>query len=1014
MKSSRSLQIAIALVAALMPFVSPATVFFSDTFGSGSTINSGSPADPTSTSTAYQMLSTKSQTPTPAINNPGDLLFGIGSTSSGVMEVQALFATNPIALVLPGDNLQLTIVFTNRSGILSPTPASSQLGIGLFYSGNIAPFNPLPGGTNVSTALNLANYAQKWQGYVGQIVANGNKIMTRPSQVNATDGWNQELVLSGSSTSTYRNQTTVGSATTGTVTLTTGATYTEVLSITMNDVNSLAITNTLYSGAGTGGTVVVSSGGIATNTTFLTGGFNGFGFGYQSKASGSSNTIDVSSVVVSGSVTAITGPPTIDQQPVDVVVPNGGSCYFFVAATGFSMTYQWHRNGTNLLNGGNISGANSSQLVISPAGSGDVCSGANGYYVTVTGAGPFSTNSEIHSLALGTAKNLIYSGSGSWDLNNSPSWLNGSLTPGFTFNFGDAVTFDDNGAGGTVPLSGSYLSASSVTVSGSSIYTFSGTGSFAGPGSLLYNASAQLTINNANTYTGGTTISNATANLRLGNLNGLGTGPITMALAGGKMEIMQASSSSTGMNGNWNVADDFTVVVDAVNTSFGVVLNGNLIGTPNKTLTINHGSNGSGTNATRIRINGTSTIYNANLNLNDSTFVWSPSQGSGSQTYNGMISGAGAFLQKNSVSYLNGANTYSGGTIPAAGAIGLGIDTTGSPGSVSSGPIGTGPLSLVNDSTTTLAGSGMLFAFGGARIIGNQVQYPSASNNLTLVIGGTNHLTFTGPFALNGQDGLGTGTNRTIQVTNTGLTTISGVIGDSGLGVGLVKTGTGALYLDAVNTYTGLTSNNSNTTNTPGLLAGAGTIAGPVFVQTNSSIGGGSGASIGTLTINNALTLNGNGFFRVNRAGLASDQVSVAGVLTNTGTGTITVTNLGATLVAGDQFFLFNKALSNGAAMTITGAGINWTNKLAVDGSIAVLSTVATNPTNITFSVTSNVLTLSWPADHTGWRLQAQTNSLANGLGTNWVDVAGATSVNSTNFIINPANGAVFYRLVYP
>jgi hypothetical protein len=100
--------------------------------------------------------------------------------------------------------------------------------------------------------------------------------------------------------------------------------------------------------------------------------------------------------------------------------------------------------------------------------------------------------------------------------------------------------------------------------------------------------------------------------------------------------------------------------------------------------------------------------------------------------------------------------------------------------------------------------------------------------------------------------------------------------------------------------------------------------------------------------------------------------------------------------------------------MTITGAGINWTNKLAVDGSIAVLSTVATNPTNITFSVTSNVLTLSWPADHTGWRLQAQTNSLANGLGTNWVDVAGATSVNSTNFTINPANGAVFYRLVYP
>lgn len=1013
MKNPRPLKIAIALFAAFAPFVSPATVFFSDTFGSGSTINSGSPVDPTSTSTAYQMLSTKTQTPTPAVN-PGDLLFGIGSTSSGVMEVQALFATNPIALVMSGDNIQLTIVFTNTSGIFPASPGSSQLGIGLFNSGNIVPFNPLPGGTNVSTTLNLANYAQNWQGYFGQIVSGTSKIMTRPSQATATSGWNQELVLSGSSTSTARNQATIASSASTTVSLNTGEAYTEVLSITMNDVNSLAITNTLYSGAGTGGTVVASYGGIATNTTFLTGGFNGFGFGYQSKVSGSASTIDVSSVEVSGSVTPISGPPTIDQQPVDVTVPNGGSCYFSVAATGFSMTYQWHRNGTNLLNGGNISGANSSQLVISPAGAGDVCSGANGYYVTVTGAGPFSTNSEIHSLAFGTAKNLIYSGSGAWDLNNSPSWLNGSLTPGFTFNFGDAVTFDDNGAGGTVPLSGSYLSASSVTVSGSSIYTLSGTGSFAGPGSLLYNASAQLTINNANSYTGGTIISNATANLRLGNINGLGTGPITMALAGGQMDIMVASSSTTGLNGDWIVADDFTMVVEPVNTSYGVVLNGNLIGTPNKTLTINHGSNGSGTNATRFRINGTSTVYNANLNLNDSTLVWSPSAATGSQTYNGVISGTGAFLQKNSVSYLNGTNTYSGGTIPAAGAIGLGLDTTGSPGSVSSGPIGTGPLSLVNDSTTTLGGSGMLFAFGGARSIGNQVQYPSASNNLTLVIGGTNNFTFTGPFALNGQDGLGAGTNRTIQVTNTGLTTILGAIGDSGLGVGLIKTGPGALYLDAINTYTGLTSNNSNTTNTPGLLAGAGTIAGSVFVQTNSSIGGGSGASIGTLTINNALTLNGNGFFRVNRSGSSSDQVSVTGVLTNTGTGTITVTNLGAALQVGDTFFLFNKGMSNGATMTITGAGINWTNKLAVNGSIAVVSTVATNPTNITFSVTSNVLTLLWPADHTGWRLQAQTNSLANGLGTNWVDVAGATLVNSTNFTINPANGAVFYRLVYP
>ena len=75
---------------------------------------------------------------------------------------------------------------------------------------------------------------------------------------------------------------------------------------------------------------------------------------------------------------------------------------------------------------------------------------------------------------------------------------------------------------------------------------------------------------------------------------------------------------------------------------------------------------------------------------------------------------------------------------------------------------------------------------------------------------------------------------------------------------------------------------------------------------------------------------------------------------------------------------------------------------------------VATNPTNITTIVSGNVVTLSWPADHIGWRLQVQTNSLSTGLGSVWTDVAGATSVNSVSVTINPANGTVFYRMVYP
>ncbi len=80
----------------------------------------------------------------------------------------------------------------------------------------------------------------------------------------------------------------------------------------------------------------------------------------------------------------------------------------------------------------------------------------------------------------------------------------------------------------------------------------------------------------------------------------------------------------------------------------------------------------------------------------------------------------------------------------------------------------------------------------------------------------------------------------------------------------------------------------------------------------------------------------------------------------------------------------------------------------------AVSSGVNTNPTNIVYSLTDNVLTLSWPADHTGWQLQMQTDSLSVGINTNWVNVAGSTSTNRVVVPINPANGSVFYRLVYP
>jgi len=63
--------------------------------------------------------------------------------------------------------------------------------------------------------------------------------------------------------------------------------------------------------------------------------------------------------------------------------------------------------------------------------------------------------------------------------------------------------------------------------------------------------------------------------------------------------------------------------------------------------------------------------------------------------------------------------------------------------------------------------------------------------------------------------------------------------------------------------------------------------------------------------------------------------------------------------------------------------------------------------------VSGGTLNFSWPPDHTGWRLQVQTNALNAGLGTNWFDVAGSSLTNTIAVPVDVTKGSVFYRLVY-
>ncbi|HYG23076.1 MAG TPA: autotransporter-associated beta strand repeat-containing protein [Verrucomicrobiae bacterium] len=194
---------------------------------------------------------------------------------------------------------------------------------------------------------------------------------------------------------------------------------------------------------------------------------------------------------------------------------------------------------------------------------GSILSGGN-YAVLVSGSGLAAGTAAAIQVSGGnvdlvvtayTPKNLVWSGGNpdtTWDLNSTANFLNSGLPS--VFNNSDSVLFNATGvANSFVNLAGT-LAPSSVTVDTTAgNYTFGGAGQIGGAASLAKVGTGTLVLQTANTYAGGTVISNGTIQYAAENaLPSSGTGDVAI-YGNGRLDLNGQNGMINGLIGNGSV-----------------------------------------------------------------------------------------------------------------------------------------------------------------------------------------------------------------------------------------------------------------------------------------------------------------------------------------------------------------------------------------------------------------------------------------------------------------------------
>lgn len=506
----------------------------------------------------------------------------------------------------------------------------------------------------------------------------------------------------------------------------------------------------------------------------------------------------------------------------------------------------------------------------------------------------------------------------------------------------DAVLFDDTAVSATpvnVNIADASVNPASVTFNNSAkAYSVGSAGGFViASGSLTKNGTGTVTINTANTYTGGTVVNNGALNLS-GN-NAFGTGGVKVT--GGTATLSGANSYTGG-----TLVTGGTLIMSGNNT-FGV--SGVTVSGGTATL--------SGTNT----YSGVTTVSNGTLNINNAGALGS----AGLIITGGAIgntSGGDILLSAAKAQSWNGDFSFTGpnsldfnlGAVTLGGAVGTRTVT------VNAGTLSTGLINGAAGYNLTKAGAGIL-------AMTNTVNTSAVLGGLNIT-GGT--VRVSGDFTMNGLTGSGTIENggaasKWLFVQNAVDNTFSGTIqnnpGNAAARLGVVKRGVGTLNLTgANNTFTDNFSIENGTVRLTGInTTGAGTVG---------------QASIGTIANQNGVLVIDGGTLNANKTNAPSVSAGTAA----SSNGAIIVKN-GGTLNATNEIWLGNPGGGYGS-LTLDVGSVTSGSWLAVSRTGSGIL----NVNNGTLTVASQNLVLG---------------SFSGSAGVATL-TGGTTSVSSGNFIV--------------